>query len=296
MRHYGVIEGGGTKFLIGIADAAGRISARERLPTTTPEETLSGAIGWLRKQQPSLSSIGIACFGPLQLDPAAADWGHVTGTVKPHWSGADIAGPFAAAFGCPVGIETDVNAAALAESRRGAGRGHRSLLYITVGTGVGGGFACADELLRGASHPEMGHIRVPRHRDDAAFAGTCPAHGDCLEGLVSGPAIFARWGTSLSQLDPAHPGHAMVAWHLGQAVATWQAVLQPNRIVLGGGVMQTPGLLDNVRITAAAAGGGNFAGAAEEIVVVPGLGADSGLLGALEVALQAEQDLTECGE
>lgn len=288
MAQYGLIEGGGTKFVLGIADGDGAIRARERIATTTPGETLAAAIAWFRAQALSPRAIGIACFGPLELDPAAPAFGHVTRTVKPHWSGADVVGPFRRAFGCPVGFETDVGGAALAESRWGAGRGRRSLLYVTVGTGVGGGFIADGRLLRGASHPEMGHVRVPRHADDAGFAGTCSFHGDCLEGLVAGPAIAARWGASLSQLGPDHPAHRIVAWYLGQAVVTWQAVLQPDRIVLGGGVMATPRLLGDIADAAARAGGGYFAGDPRDIVVSPGLGSDSGLMGALAVAQQAE--------
>lgn len=290
MAGYGLIEGGGTKFVLGVANEAGEIRARGRLPTTTPDETLSGAIAWFRVQGLRPDAIGIACFGPLELDPASPQFGHVTRTVKPHWSGADVAGPFAAAFGCPVGIESDVNGAALAECRWGAGAGlpEGSLLYVTVGTGVGGGFVAGGRLLRGNSHPEMGHIRLPRHPADRDFAGTCSFHGDCLEGLVAGPAIEARWGASLSELGADDPAHAIVAWYLGQAVVTWQAMLQPARIVLGGGVMGAPGLLGAVREAAATAGGGYFAGDPREIVVAPGLGGDSGLLGALAVAYQAE--------
>jgi fructokinase len=285
---YGLVEGGGTKFILGLADESGTILARERVATTTPDETLCHALAWFRTAGVALRAIGIACFGPLELDPASLQFGHVAKTVKPHWSGADILGPFRAELGCPAGIETDVNGAALAESRWGAGRNDRSLLYVTVGTGIGGGFVADGALLRGQSHPEMGHVRVPRHRDDAAFAGACPFHGDCLEGLVAGPAIEARWGESLSVLGPSHPAARIVAWYLGQAIATWQAVLQPERIVLGGGVMDTPGLLDRVRQAAAQASNGYFAGDPREIVVSPGLGGDSGLLGALAVAQAAE--------
>jgi len=211
-------------------------------------------------------------------------WGHVTRTPKPHWANTDLAGPFARAFGCPVGVETDVNGAALAEMRWGAGKGWGSLLYLTVGTGIGGGFVSNGALLRGLSHPEMGHVRMPRHRDDGGFAGVCPFHGDCLEGLASGPAIKARWGVSLSELEPSHPGHAMIAWYLAQATVTFQAMLEPARIVLGGGVMATPGLLERVREDAVRSAGGYFAGDPGEVIVAPALGERSGLLGALAVA------------
>ena len=285
MSHYGLIEAGGTKVLLGICDAHGTISARHRIDTTSPDVVLGEAIGWFQAHLPHPIAIGIASFGPLDLSRGSPTWGHVTRTTKTGWSGADVAGPFARALGCPVGIETDVNGAALAEARWGAGIGHGSLLYLTIGTGVGGGFVSEGRLLHGLSHPEMGHIRVPRHPDDTQFAGVCPFHGDCLEGLASGPAVIARWGHSLSDLGEDHPGAAMIAWYLGQAVCSFQAVMDPARIVLGGGVMATPGLLAMVRTEAAKAGGGYFAGDPAEAVVAPGLGRDSGLLGALAVAL-----------
>jgi fructokinase len=284
---YALIEGGGTKFVLGTAGHDGTVIERHRLATTSPEKTLGAAVTWFLARAERYAAVGIACFGPLELDRRKSDWGHMLRTVKPHWSGADIAGPFARAFACPVGIETDVNGAALAESAWGAGKGHDSLLYVTVGTGIGGGHVNQGRLLRGLAHPEMGHIRVPRHPDDGGFAGVCAFHGDCLEGLASGPAIAARWGASLSALPAAHAAHELIAWYLGQAVATWQAVLQPERIVLGGGVSGTAGLLGRVREAARAAGRGYFAGDPRDVVVAPGLGADSGLLGALAVARQA---------
>lgn len=293
MSHYGLIEAGGTKFVLGVADETRAIQARHRIATTRPDEVIGEAIDWLASQGVPFAAIGIASFGPLDLDRASPTWGHVTRTTKPGWSGADIAGPFLRRFGCPIGIETDVNGAALAEARWGAGVGHDSLLYLTIGTGVGGGFVSKGHLLQGLSHPEMGHIRMPRHRDDADFPGICSFHGDCLEGLASGPAVIARWGkslsdlTCLSDLENGNAARAMIAWYLGQAVASFQAVLAPARIVLGGGVMGTPGLLELVRVEAAAAGRGYFPGNPADVVVGPGLGQDAGLLGGLAVALAA---------
>jgi len=287
MAHYGLIEAGGTKFVLGIADEAGNLSARHQIPTTTPEATIGASLAWFQAQGLNPAAIGIASFGPLDLNRASPSWGHVTKTPKPHWDGADLAGPFARAFGCPVGVETDVNGAALAEARWGAGKGLGALLYITIGTGVGGGFVADGRLLHGLSHPEMGHIRMPRHPDDRDFPGFCPFHGACLEGLVAGPSILARWGASLSDLPADHPGAGIIAWYLGQAVTTFQAILDPERIVLGGGVMATPGLIEQVRAAAAASGAGYFAGDPAQVVVSPGLGSNSGLLGALAVALSA---------
>jgi fructokinase len=287
MADYGLIEAGGTKFVLGIARANGDITATHRLPTTTPAETLAAAIGWFTEQGLEAAAIGIASFGPLQLDRQAQDWGHITRTTKPHWSHTDMVGPFARAFGCPVGIDTDVNGAALAEARWGAGRGHGSTLYITIGTGIGGGLVSNGAVLHGLSHPEMGHIRLPRHADDKDFTGICPFHRDCFEGLASGPAINARWGASLSDLPREHPARAIIGWYLGQAVCTYQAIMAPARIILGGGVMGTAGLLELAQAQAALAGGGYFMGAPDDIIVAPGLGNNAGLMGALAVALNS---------
>ena len=283
----GLIEAGGTKFILGMADASGTIGERLRLPTTTPDETLGAAIAWFASRAVKPRALGIAAFGPLDLDPASPTYGCLRATTKPHWSGAAILHPFAAALGVPVALDTDVNGAALAEARWGAGVGHGSLLYLTVGTGVGGGFVSHGELLRGVSHPEMGHILLPRHADDGDFGGVCPFHRDCLEGMASGSAITARWGKSLSELPADHPAHARIAWYLGRATVTFQAIMEPARIVLGGGVMNTPGLLDQVREVAAQAGGGYFVGDPRAVLVAPALGTDSGLLGALALVLRS---------
>ncbi len=272
--------------MLGLADENGVIGEPHRIPTTTPNETLGAAIDWFRGKSAHYNAFGIGSFGPLDLNLSSATWGYITRTPKPYWANADLAGAFTRAFACPVGIETDVNAAALAEARWGAGVGHGSLLYLTIGTGVGGGFISDGRLLQGLSHPEMGHIRLPRHREDQDFAGTCPFHGDCLEGLACGPAIIARWGASLSELGADHPAHAIIAWYLGQAVCTFQAMLEPERIVFGGGVTATPGLLNRVREEASKAGAGYFTGEPAEVIFAPGLGTNSGLMGALAVALR----------
>ncbi len=285
MAQFGLIEAGGTKFVLGISDETGTIGATHRIPTETPNKTLGAAIDWFRAHGLDPDAIGIASFGPLDLDRASPSWGQITRTTKPHWSHADIAGRLFRAFECRVAIDTDVNGAALAEARWGAGKGLPSTLYLTVGTGIGGGLVTASGLLHGVSHPEMGHIRMPRHPDDAQFAGACPFHGDCLEGLASGPAIIARWGASLSELGADHPGHTMIAWYLGQAICTFQAIMEPARIVLGGGVMAAPGLLERTRQAASTSGAGYFVGDPARIVVAPGLGTNSGLLGALAIVL-----------
>lgn len=276
-----LIEAGGTKFIVGVGDASRRIHARTRIDTLVPEQTIPAAIAWLQEQETDYAAVGIASFGPLDLDQASPTWGHITRTTKPHWSDTDIAGPFGRALNCPVAIDTDVNGAALAEWMWGAGQGTNASLYLTVGTGVGGGAVVRGRLIHGVSHPEMGHIRMPRHPLDTGFAGHCPFHGDCLEGLAAGPSIVARWGASLSEMPADHIGHQMIAWYLAQAAATFQATLEPARIILGGGVMGTPGLMERVRAEAVAASNGYFAGDPEKLIVSPALGDNVGLLGAL---------------
>lgn len=280
-----LIEAGGTKFIVGIGDHDRKILARTRIETTQPDETIARVSDWLQSHGP-FAAVGIACFGPLDLDPASPTWGYITRTAKPHWSMIDVAGAFGKTLGCPVALDTDVNGAALAEWRWGAGQGAETSLYLTVGTGIGGGAVVAGELLRGLSHPEMGHMRIPRHPADQNFAGICPFHGDCLEGMASGPAITARWGASLSELAGDHQGHDVIAWYLAQAISTFQAILEPSRIILGGGVMQTPGLVDRVRQEAVAAAGGYFVGDPHAIVVTPQLQNDAGLLGAFALIEQ----------
>ena len=279
-KRYGLVEAGGTKFVLGVATDKDNIEATTRIDTTTPEETIGAMLDWFRRQGP-LDAIGVASFGPLELDRSSPSWGHIGQTPKPHWSGADIAGPLEAEFSCPVAIDTDVNGAALAEYRWGAAQGQRSMLYFTIGTGVGGGAIVNGKVLHGLSHPEMGHIRLPRHPDDTEFDGNCPFHGACLEGLASGPAIKARWGMSLSQLPAGHPAHDIIAFYIAQIVVTMQGIFAPGRIIFGGGVMATPGLIDRVRRQAVTLGGGYFRGDPNEIVVLPGLGDKAGLLGAL---------------
>jgi fructokinase len=283
MKRYGLVEAGGTKFVLGVATDKDAIEATTRIDTTTPDETIGAMLDWFRGQG-RLDAIGVASFGPLELDRQSQLWGHIGQTPKPHWSGADIAGPLLSAFECPVAIDTDVNGAALAEYHWGAGQGQRAMLYFTIGTGVGGGAIVNGGLVEGLSHPEMGHIRLPRHPDDLEFAGTCPFHGACLEGLASGPATIKRWGVSLSHLPSDHPAHDIVAFYIAQTVVTMQAIFAPGRIIFGGGVMGTPGLIDRVREQAVALGGGYFRGDPNQIVVLPGLGDKAGLLGALALA------------
>ena len=289
-RLYGCIEAGGTKFVAGIVAAHDDIRETVRFDTISPAETIAATVKWLLDAQTrhgALSAIGIASFGPLELDRGAENWGYITGTTKPGWSNCDFGALLERDLGLPVGFDTDVNGAALAEARWGAARDQKISVYVTVGTGIGGGAIVDGKPLHGLTHPEMGHIRPQRHPSDTSFPGICPFHGDCLEGLASGPAIKARWGVSLSELPTDHEGHEIVAWYLAQLVVTLQSIMEPGRIILGGGVMDSPGLIENVRRTAARLGKGYFKGNAEEIIVRPALGDRSGLLGGLALAQDA---------
>jgi fructokinase len=280
---YGCIEAGGTKIVLGTASGPDELTAAHRIETTGPEETIAAVIDWFGAQPP-LSAIGLASFGPLDADGASARWGHITQTTKAGWSNTDFAGPLIRALGIPLGFDTDVNAAALAEARWGNAQDSEVCAYVTVGTGIGGGAVVNGSTLHGAGHPEMGHIYAKRHPNDHDFAGVCPFHGDCFEGLASGPAVIARWGASLSELPGDHAGHAIIAWYLGQFAVAIQAVLAPRVIVMGGGVMHTAGLIDRVQRAASDLAGGYLA----PRIVSPGLGDRSGLMGALILAQAAE--------
>ena len=279
----GAIEAGGTKFVLAVGPAPNTITARHTIPTRDPATTLAEAAQWFTAQG-RIAALGIASFGPVELDPAAHSWGTITNTPKPGWADCDIAGFFAMALGVRVGFDTDVNAAALAEYHAAAGAGCRSLAYLTIGTGIGGGLVLDGTPVHGIAHPEMGHIYPRRAADDHAFAGICPHHGDCLEGLASGPAIKARWGASLSDLPADHCAHAIIADYIAQAVHTLFATTAAERVVIGGGVAKTAGLIERVAARAQALSAGYLPGGARHRVLRPQLGEDAGITGALMLA------------
>lgn len=288
---FGCIEAGGTKFVLALACEDRTIVSRERVETSFPADTLSAVVDYFRTasaQFGPIAAFGVASFGPLDVDPGSPTWGRITRTPKPGWSDTDLVGPLRSAFGCPVGFDTDVNGAILAESVWGAARGLDVATYITVGTGIGGGAIVNGALVHGDRHPEMGHLLVRIHPADADFKGICRFHGNCLEGLASGPAIEARWRMNLSQLPANHPGHRVIAYYLAQFVIAQQALLSPRRIIMGGGVAATPGLLTKVRADAAMLAKDYFGDLSyETLLVAPTLGDNAGLLGALALARQA---------
>ncbi len=283
---FGAVEAGGTKFVLAVGHGHDAILAQTHIPTTTPAQTLQRTIEWFQ-QHGAIASLGIASFGPVDLDPASPKWGHITDTPKLGWSQANIAACLGDAVGCPVGFDTDVNGAAIGEYLHGAAQGCDVAIYVTVGTGIGGGAVIGGQTIKGMRHPEMGHVMLQRHQEDRNFDGVCPIHGDCLEGLASGPAIKTRWGSSLSDLPPDHIAHEIIADYLAQFCQTLIALYSPQRIILGGGVLQTSGLLDKIRDRASARAGSYFGVNAGAIIMPPGLGTLSGIAGAFALAERA---------
>lgn len=291
---YGAIEAGGTKFVCAVAREPQHLLAETRIATTTAVATLDAALAFFAQQEQvhgKLAGIGIASFGPVDVRKHSPRFGYILDTPKALWSQTDLVTPFAQRFQCPVSIDTDVNAAALAEAQLGAGRGCDTLVYVTVGTGIGGGIYTNGQTHKGSLHPELGHIRVRRHALDQDFKGNCPFHGDCLEGLASGPAIQARYGAALDALPLEHPGFAVIGDYLGQLAATLILLLAPQRILFGGGVMQQQALFPLLRDTTAGLLNG-YAGLGERAwldsaVLPPALGQSAGINGALLLALGA---------
>ncbi len=284
---YGCIEAGGTKFVCAVASTTSDIRERVSIPTRDPASTLAQVVDYFRRMEGehgAIAGFGVASFGPAVVNPASPGWGRILSTPKPGWSGIDTRGVIAEAFGVPVGFDTDVNSAVLAEAAWGAAKSASSAAYITVGTGIGAGIAIDGKAVHGMRHPEMGHIFPRRHPADLAFAGSCPFHGDCLEGLTSGPAIERRWAKPLSQLGGEEQD--IIAFYLGQLAVTLIATLSTEAIVFGGGVLHTQGLLDKIK-TAATLLNKSYCcddGEIGMIIRAPGLGQNSGLLGALLLA------------
>lgn len=288
---YGGIELGGTKIICAVGTDPANVQAETRFATTTPDEALSQMLAFFQPYH--LSAIGIGSFGPISLHRGAPDYGFITTTPKAGWAHTDIVGPISRALNIPVGFDTDVNAAALGEWRWGAGQGLDTFIYLTIGTGIGGGGISNGRLMHGLLHPEMGHIRLQRDHEVDPFPGICPYHGDCLEGLASGPAMRARWGASAESLPADHPAWQLEARYLALACVSFMCILSPQRIILGGGVMhqrhlfpliqhevlsllnryiQAPAVLERI----------------DSYIVPPALGNRAGILGALALAEQAK--------
>ncbi len=292
---FGGIEGGGTKFVCAVGTGPNDIRAETRFPTTSPQETMSQAVEFFKQQEADLgklSAIGFACFGPLDPNPDSATFGYILPTPKPGWTNANVVGVLRSAFDIPIAFDTDVNGAALGEGSWGAGQGLSTFIYLTIGTGIGGGAFVEGKLLHGLLHPEMGHIPLPHDKTKDPFEGVCPFHGDCFEGLASGVAIEKRWGQLGSTLLPDHPAWDLEAEYISQALATYSYTISPQRIIIGGGVGQSQHLLPRIQQRTRELINGYIKSPAileniENYIVNPGLGNLSGVLGALALAKQA---------
>lgn len=289
----GGIEAGGTKFVCAISNADYELMDRVTFPTTKPAETIERAVSFFRSGAPDglLSAVGIGSFGPVDPDPASASYGYITTTPKKGWQHTEFAGRLQRALGVPVGFDTDTNAAALGEHVRGAAAGLDTFLYLTVGTGVGGGALVGGQRLHGLLHPEMGHVALPR-ADGDLFEGACPFHGDCLEGMISGPALEARTGRSPKELPPDDEVWTYTVHYLAAALVNFICVLSPQRIILGGGVMHQRHLFPRVRSRVQHLLNGYLQNDSilkniDAYIVPPGLGDDAGVVGALALAREA---------
>ncbi len=296
MQHQliGAIEAGGTKFVLALAKVDGTILEQARIATRTPDACFPDVAEFFRQaatRHGGIGAFGVASFGPIDIDPRSPSYGTITTTTKPGWSGARYHDVLAQ-FGVPIVVDTDVNGAALGEWAKGAGQGCASLAYATVGTGVGCGVVGQGRPLIGFSHYEGGHIPIARDPARDPFAGTCPFHGHCLEGLAAGPAIKARWGASLSDLLPDPEKLDLIAGYLAQLAVNLVMLHMPERMVFGGGVMKTPGLIEALRRATEARIAGYLKAPAldpglESYIVTPALGDLAGITGAIALGAGA---------
>jgi fructokinase len=291
------IEIGGTKALVTVGEGPSHHAPPRRIPTATPDVTLAGivaALEELRDEGWKFDAIGVASFGPVGIDRTHSDYGYILDTPKPGWSRTDVVGVLARKFGVPVAFETDVNGAAYGEGLWGASRGCDQHAYITVGTGVGVGICVDGRPLHGMMHPEAGHLPARRNPADD-FSGTCPWHGDCVEGLISGPALWKRLGQDPGEVSPSHPVWPLVGEYLGQLCAALTLIVSPRRIVIGGGIGARPEVLSFsreslVRCLNAYISHEVLTFRPQDYLVAPGLGQWSGLMGALALGLGIKPD------
>ena len=288
---YGGVEAGGTKWVCAIGGGPDDVRTTATFPTTTPEETIARTVAFFA-QDGGISALGVGSFGPIDVSRSSPTWGHITTTPKPLWADTDVAAALGRALDVPVAFDTDVNAAALGEKRWGAAVGLETFCYITIGTGIGGGGMANGRLMHGLLHPEYGHMRIPHDREQDPFAGVCPYHGDCFEGLASGEAIRQRWGNAGEQLTDAAVWE-LEADYVALGLVNVICTLSPQRIILGGGVPKQPTLLPLVRARVQTLIAGYIdavelrEGGLDEFIVTPGLGDRAGVLGAIELARTA---------
>lgn len=285
----GAIEAGGTKIICGIGDETGQLIDKIHFPTKSPEETMPLIIDYFKDKD--IKALGIGTFGPVDVNPESDTYGYILDTPKPGWSMYPFLDTIKKEINVPTVIDTDVNGAALGESMWGAAKDVSSCLYITIGTGVGAGFYTNGALLHGLLHPEMGHILLKKHEADS-FSGRCPFHGDCLEGLASGPAIEERFNEKAFNLDETHIAWEIESYYIAQALINYTMILSPEKIILGGGVMKQKQLFPMVHKYFIEMMNGyikkpELKENIENYIIYPGLGDHSGTYGSLALATLA---------
>lgn len=287
-RLVGAIEAGGTHYKCALGTPDGRILQSVSFATTDPEATVGQAIDFFSAHGGGLGALCVAHFGPVDIDPRSSSHGHVLATPKPGWAGLDVLGRYRAALGTPTVVQSDVNAAAVGEGALGAAQGLRDFVYVTIGTGIGGGVMIDGRLLTDGRHPELGHMRVGRLAHDP-FAGCCPFHADCLEGLAAGPALRARWHCAGEHLPPDHAAWEMQAHYLARMCMNLALCYAPQRIILGGGAMQPQGLVERIRARFAEYMNGYMcpAGPLEEFICASPMNGEAAIRGALILAGRA---------
>ena len=298
MSLYGGIEAGGTKIVCAVGSSPEEILLESRFPTTTPEETIGKIINFFleseQKVKQNIESIGLASFGPVDLDQNSKTYGYITSTPKPGWAFTSFLKEIQNVLQKPMFFDTDTNGAVIGEHKWGAGQGLNDLFYITIGTGIGGGVLSSGKTIHGLLHPEIGHMLLPHDRTKDPYEGFCPFHKDCLEGLASGPSMNARWGTRAENLPADHPAWDLEAEYIALALHNVVLSYAPQRLILGGGVMQQELLFPKIRkrLLESLAGYIQSPYILEDInnyVVPPLLGQKAGVLGAIAMARFAEE-------
>jgi len=286
------IEAGGTKFVCAVGTGPDDILAKTSFSTSTPQQTIEKTVEFFHEQERmygKITAIGIASFGPLDPNPDSPTYGYITSTPKPYWENFDFVGALSDEYNLPIKFDTDVNGAALGEYRWGAAQGLDTFIYLTIGTGIGGGGLVNGKLMHGLVHPEMGHIPLPHDLITDPYKGGCPFHGDCLEGLANGPAIQARWGQLAESLPPDHPAWTLEAHYLALGLVNFIYILSPQRIIMGGGVMKQSHLFPLIRqkvldILNNYVKSKQILEHIDDYIVPPALGSNAGVLGALALA------------
>ncbi len=299
MAYYAGIEAGGTKFVCTVGDGTGHNLEKCVIKTTTPEETLGQIDQFFKKimkKQP-LNAIGIGSFGPIDAIPDSETYGHILHTPKKAWINCDIVGFFKKHYDIPIGFETDVNVAALGEYEFGAAKNIYNFLYMTIGTGIGAAAMINGQIVQGMSFSEMGHMLIPHDKQIDPYAGNCPYHGDCFEGLACGVAIKERWqAASALDLPSDHAAWDLEADYIAAGLVNIIMVLSPQKIILGGGVMHQQHLLPKIRNKVLTKINGYITTKILEhdidnYIIAPGLADGAGVNGAVALARRLDEHL-----